>query len=222
MSLVCRLHIQSEQHWKWPRKNQEQLISIFTKMVWRPRKSMMIWSKHLVRILPALLPWRSGLLILSRQGQHWWWHMDRAPNISYHRCPGGRNSSYDDEWYACGCKTHRDSGYQCRVGSYCLDRNLGNGQAVCQMGTPDAKPDQKLHRLEIWLVFSLIQSIFLRGLWPRIGHGCIILTLNHKTKASSGSMPILPHSRNSKVCHLSAKWRLLCSGEGVLMTNYLQ
>ena len=40
---------------------------------------------------------------------------------------------------ACDCQTHiRDSGRQSRVGSYYFDRNLGDEQAVCQIGTPNA------------------------------------------------------------------------------------
>ena len=27
---------------------------------------------------------------------------------------------------------------QCRVGSYCFERNFGDEQTVCQMGTPNA------------------------------------------------------------------------------------
>ena len=58
---------------------------IFTKRAWRPRKSMMIWSKHFVMILPtAILGWRCGFCFKRGQVEPW--------------CTGGRDSSYGIKW----------------------------------------------------------------------------------------------------------------------------
>ena len=129
----------------------------------------------------------------------------------YHRCPGGMDSSYGDEWWTCDSQTYQRLS-ESVSGPFILLWQKSWGWANC---LPDWYPEC-WHQTQcwilkfqehFWLVFSLIQPIFLRELWSRMRNGYIILTLHKKPRWSNGSMMVL-HKINSIECHLLVKWWL--------------
>ena len=88
---------------------------------------MMIWTKHLLSILPAVLPWRNGLLIFrwGRESTHDDTRAGRPKSATTDvQVEGIHRIAVNDR------RVTLNSRNQCRDGSYCIDRNLGDEQTV--------------------------------------------------------------------------------------------